>query len=272
MTTDLADRHEIGRISGRREEITVALEVKDLKVYFGGVHAVDGASFEIAEGAITGLIGPNGAGKSTVVDVISGFREPTAGSVVYRGQEIAGWPADRVARAGLIRTFQLSSEFPRLSVMENLLTAMPALKGSTLGGALRGSRHWRRAEAEAVERGHELLERFGLDGRADDYAGELSGGQKRLLELARAVATRPRVLLLDEPFAGVNPTLAREVEEALIALGGEGLTMVLVEHDMGAIERLCKDVVVMAEGCVIARGTMAEIAANREVADAYLGG
>jgi ABC-type branched-subunit amino acid transport system ATPase component len=272
MTTDLADRSEIGRISGRGDEITVALELVDLKVYFGGVRAVDGASFEVAEGVITGLIGPNGAGKSTVVDVISGFRRPTAGSVVYRGSDIASWPADRVARAGLIRTFQLSSEFPRLSVMENLLTAMPALVGTTLVGALRGPRHWRRAEADAVEQGYELLERFGLAGRADDFAGELSGGQKRLLELARAVAARPRVLLLDEPFAGVNPTLAREVEAALIALGKDGLTMVLVEHDMGAIERLCKDVVVMADGQVIARGTMAEIAGNREVADAYLGG
>jgi ABC-type branched-subunit amino acid transport system ATPase component len=272
MSTDLTDRHQVGRISGRGEEVTVALEVRDLKVYFGGVHAVDGASFEIAEGVITGLIGPNGAGKSTVVDVISGFRKPTAGSVIYRGRDIASWAADRVARDGLIRTFQLSSEFPRLSVMENLLTAMPGLAGSTLGGALRGPRHWRRAEAEAVERGYELLERFGLAGRADDYAGELSGGQKRLLELARAVATRPRILLLDEPFAGVNPTLAREVEAALIALGEDGLTMVLVEHDMGAIERLCEDVVVMADGRVIARGTLAEVAANREVADAYLGG
>lgn len=272
MTANLADRYEIGRISGPREEITVALEVLDLKMYFGGVHAVDGASFEVAEGVITGLIGPNGAGKSTVVDVISGFRKPTGGRVVYQGRDIASWSADRVARAGLMRTFQLSSEFPRLSVMENLLTAMPALPGNTLTGALRGARHWRRAEAEAVEHGHELLARFGLDGRADAYAGELSGGQKRLLEIARAVAARPKVLLLDEPFAGVNPTLAREVESALIALREDGLTMLLVEHDMGAIERLCQDVVVMANGSVIARGTMAEVASNAEVADAYLGG
>jgi len=271
MTARAPDRFDIGRIAGAREEVAVALEVVDLKMHFGGVHAVDGASFEVAEGVITGLIGPNGAGKSTVIDVISGFLKPTAGNVIYRDADIAAWPADRVAGAGMVRTFQLSSEFPRLSVMENLLTAMPALRGSTLAGALRGPRHWRRAEADAVARGYGLLERFGLEGRADEYAGELSGGQKRLLEIARAVAAGPRVLLLDEPFAGVNPTLAREVESALAALRADGLTMVLVEHDMGAIERLCEDVIVMADGRVIARGTMAEIAANHEVADAYLG-
>ena len=271
MTADAPERVEVEGIGRARAGGTVAVEVVDLRVHFGGVHAVDGASFEVTEKAITGLIGPNGAGKSTVVDVISGFRKPTAGRVIYRGSDIASWPADRVARAGMVRTFQLSSEFPRLSVMENLLTAMPGLPGSTLGGALRGPRHWRRAEAEAVERGYALLERFGLAGRGDDYAGELSGGQKRLLEIARAVAAGPRILLLDEPFAGVNPTLAREVESALIALRDDGLTMILVEHDMGAIERLCADVVVMGEGRVIARGTMAKIAANREVADAYLG-
>lgn len=271
MTADAKERMEIGRIARAPEAGAVALEVVDLKMYFGGVHAVDGATFEIAEGPITGLIGPNGAGKSTAIDVISGFLKPTAGRVMYDGADIASWPAHRVARAGMVRTFQLSSEFPRLSVMENLLAAMPAQPGSTVGGALRGARHWRRAEAEAVERGHELLERFGLEGRGDDYAGQLSGGQKRLLELARAVAAGPKILLLDEPFAGVNPTLASEVEAALIALREDGLTMLLVEHDMGAIERLCEDVVVMADGRVIARGTMAEIAANREVADAYLG-
>jgi len=272
MSADAAERVDVGRIAHRREAVTIALEVVELRMHFGGVHAVAGASFEIAEGAITGLIGPNGAGKSTVIDVVSGFRKPTAGRVVYQGVDIASWPAHRVARAGMIRTFQLSSEFARLSVMENLLAAMPGLRGSTVGGALRGPRHWRRAEADAVERGYELLERFGLEGRADDFAGELSGGQKRLLEIARAVAARPRILLLDEPFAGVNPTLAGEVESALTGLRDEGLTMVLVEHDMGAVERLCEDVVVMAEGRALARGTMAEIAANREVADAYLGG
>ena len=271
MTADASARADAGQTGRARGRATVALEIKDLKMHFGGVHAVDGASFEIVEGLVTGLIGPNGAGKSTLVDVISGFLKPTAGNVIYQGHDIASWPADRVARAGMMRTFQLSSEFPRLSVMENLLTAMPTLPGSTVGGALRGPRHWRRAEAEAVERGYGLLERFGLTGRADDYAGELSGGQKRLLEIARAVAAGPRILLLDEPFAGVNPTLAREVESALIALREDGLTMMLIEHDMGAVERLCEDVVVMADGRVIARGTMAEIAANREVADAYLG-
>jgi branched-chain amino acid transport system ATP-binding protein/branched-chain amino acid transport system permease protein len=271
VSAEAAERLDVGRIK-RRDELAVALEVVDLKKYFGGVHAVDGASFEVEAGAITGLIGPNGAGKSTLIDVVAGFQNPTAGRVIYRGQDIASWPAHRVARAGMIRTFQLSSEFARLSVMENLLAAMPAMRGATIGGALRGRRYWRKAQEAGLERGYELLKRFGLEGRGDDYAGELSGGQKRLLEIARAVAARPQLLLLDEPFAGVNPTLAREVESVVLSLRDDGLTIVLVEHDMGAVDRLCDDVVVMADGRALARGTMAEISANQEVADAYLGG
>jgi neutral amino acid transport system ATP-binding protein len=262
----------VGRITRNREEVDIALEVAQVRRYFGGVHAVDGASFEVEQGTITGLIGPNGAGKSTLIDVVSGFQKPSSGRVLYHGTEIGSWPAHRVARAGLVRSFQLSSEFARLSVMENLLTAMPDMRGSTIAGALRGRRYWRRAQDAGLERGYALLERFGLGDRADAYAGELSGGQKRLLEIARAVAANPRMLLLDEPFAGVNPTLARDVESVLIGLRDDGLTMVLVEHDMGAVERLCDDVIVMAEGRAIARGTMAEIVANQEVADAYLGG
>jgi neutral amino acid transport system ATP-binding protein len=202
---------------------------------------------------------------------VSGFAKATAGRVMYGGRDIASWPAHRVAQAGLIRTFQLSSEFPRLTVMENVLAAMPTMRGSTFAAALRGARYWRGAEGEAVQRGYELLERFGLESKVDAYAGELSGGQKRLLEIARAVAAGPRVLVLDEPFAGVNPTLAADVEAALVGLRNDGVTMLLAEHDIEVIERLCPDVIVMAEGRVIARGSMPEIVANREVADAYLG-
>jgi ABC-type branched-subunit amino acid transport system ATPase component len=251
---------------------TVALDVRDLLMNFAGVQAVAGASFQIEEGKITGLIGPNGAGKSTVIDILSGFRKPTGGTVQYLGRNIAGWPAHRVARAGIIRTFQLSSEFPRLSVLENLLAAVPGIRGGNLGAALLGRRYWGAEQAQAVAEARERLARFGLGGAEDARAGQLSAGQKRLLELARAVTAKPRLLLLDEPFAGVNPTLAVGIEEAVIALRDEGVTILLVEHEMGAVERLCADILVMANGRVLTRGNMAVIRANPEVVDAYLGG
>jgi ABC-type branched-subunit amino acid transport system ATPase component len=248
------------------------MEVHDLARHFGGVRAVDGASFHVARGTITGLIGPNGAGKSTAVNVITGFVAPSAGRVVFDGQEITGWPAHRIARHGLVRTFQLSSECPRLTVMENLLIASPDVDGTALLGSLVRKRRWRTAERLAVEQARDLLSSFGLGGAEDTYAGELSGGQKRLLEIMRGLMTRPSLLLLDEPLAGVNPTLALEIERLLDSLRQTGLTMVLIEHELGAVERLCDNIVVMALGRVIADGTMAQLRANREVVDAYLGG
>ncbi|MBS1888900.1 MAG: ABC transporter ATP-binding protein [Actinobacteria bacterium] len=248
------------------------LEVRDLHKDFGGVHALAGASFYVEQGTITGLIGPNGAGKSTLINLVSGFTPPGSGQVVYDGEDITGHSAHQIARLGLVRTFQLSSEFARLTVIENLLTAVPDQRGSTVLAALRGKRYWRRAEEESVARAREFLGRFGLTDVEDLYGAELSGGQKRLLEISRALMGRPRVLLLDEPFAGVNPTLAREVEDILRALRDEGMTIVLVEHEMGAIDRLCDTVVVMAAGTVLAEGSMAEIRENQEVVDAYLAG
>ena len=248
------------------------LELHGLVKDFGGVHALTGASFAVRRGAITGLIGPNGAGKSTAIGVISGFQKPTSGRVVYGGVEITGWPAYRIARRGLVRTFQLSSEFARLTVLENMLTAVPGLSGSSIAGALLGKRYWGARETDAVASARNLLERFDLSDIENAYAEELSGGQKRLVEIMRGVMAEPRLLLLDEPFAGVNPTLALQVEQMLTSLRDDGLTLVLVEHEMGAVERLCDTVVVMALGRVLATGTMAEMRANREVIDAYLGG
>lgn len=253
------------------ERAPVALDVRDLRMHFAGVHAVDGASFQVEEAKITGLIGPNGAGKSTVIDILSGFRKPTGGTVRFQGKDIAGWPAYRVARAGIVRTFQLSSEFPRLSVLENVLVAVPNMQGGTLRAALRGRRYWEREQRGAIAEARERLARFGLAEAEDIPAGQLSGGQKRLLELVRAVTVKPRLLLLDEPFAGVNPTLAADIEDALIALKNERMTILLAEHEMGAIERLCADILVMANGRVLTRGSMAAIRANQEVVDAYLG-
>jgi ABC-type branched-subunit amino acid transport system ATPase component len=249
-----------------------ALEVRDLRIDFGGVHAVDGASFTVPPGRITGLIGPNGAGKSTALKLIAGALRPTSGSIVYRGEDIAGRAAWEVARRGLIRTFQLSSEFARLTVIENLLVAAPEQRAVTFLGALRGKRYWGPQQRELVQRARGLLADFDLLSKADEYAGTLSGGQKRLLEMARALMAEPKLLLLDEPLAGVNPTLRLTVEEHLRRLRDQGMTMVMVEHELGAVERCCDSVVVMAQGRVLARGSMEEMRANEEVVDAYLVG
>ncbi len=249
-----------------------ALEVRDLRIEFGGVHAVAGASFSAAAGQITGLIGPNGAGKSTAMKLIAGSLRPSSGAVIYDGENIAGKPAWEVARRGLIRTFQLSSEFGRLTVIENLLVAAPGQRGSTLAGSLRGRRYWRRQQAELIEQARQTLSEFDLLPKADEYAGTLSGGQKRLLEMARALMAKPRMLLLDEPLAGVNPTLRLTVEDHLRRMRDQGMTMVMVEHELGAVERCCDSVVVMAQGRVLATGSMEEMRANEEVVDAYLVG
>jgi branched-chain amino acid transport system ATP-binding protein len=249
-----------------------ALEIEDLHIDFGGVHAVDGASFEIPSGAITGLIGPNGAGKSTALKLIVGALRPTRGRILHRGEDIAGRPAHEVARRGLIRTFQLSSEFAHLTVMENLLVAAPHQRGASLGGALRGKRYWRAHQEDLVERARGLLDEFEMTHATNDYAGELSGGQKRLVEIMRALMAAPDILLLDEPLAGVNPTLRLVVEEHLLRLHDSGLTMVMVEHELGTVERCCNSVIVMAQGRVLARGSMQEMRANQEVVDAYFVG
>jgi ABC-type branched-subunit amino acid transport system ATPase component len=249
-----------------------ALDVRDLRIDFGGVRAVDGATFVVPTGEITGLIGPNGAGKSTAIKLIAGSLRPTSGEILHNGASIAGKPAWEVARRGLIRTFQLSSEFARLTVIENLLVAAPGQRASTFFGALRGKRYWRSQEQELVDRARKLLVDFDLLGKEDEYAGTLSGGQKRLLEMARALMAQPTLLLLDEPLAGVNPTLRLTVEEHLRRLRDQGLTMVMVEHELGAVERCCDSVIVMALGNVLATGSMEEMRANEEVVDAYLVG
>ncbi len=246
------------------------LRVADLRVEFAGVRAVDGASFEVPEARITGLIGPNGAGKSTTLKLIAGSLRPTAGRVWYAGQDVTGRPVHELARHGLIRTFQLSSEFARLTVMENLLVAAPGQRGAGFLGALRGKRYWRAQQAELVGRARRLLTEFSMSRAADQYAGQLSGGQKRLVEIMRALMAEPRVLLLDEPLAGVNPHLRDVIAEHLLRLRDGGLTMVMVEHELGAVERCCDQVIVMAQGRVLAQGSMREMRANEEVIDAYL--
>jgi ABC-type branched-subunit amino acid transport system ATPase component len=248
------------------------LVVRDLKRSFGGVRAVDGVSFRVSRGSITGLIGPNGAGKSTALDVIAGA-PADAGTVEFDGSDVTALAPMRRARRGLIRTFQTSSEFQRLTVIENLLVAAKDHPGETLRGALVLGRHsWRHHERTLVDRARELMAQFQMSDKEDEWAGNLSGGQKRLLEIMRGLMADPELLLLDEPMAGVNPTLARIIEGHLERLGSEGLTMLMVEHELAVVERLCEHVLVMAQGRIISEGTMENVRTDREVLDAYLVG
>lgn len=248
------------------------LAVDGLCKHFGGVRAVDKASFVVDGGGIIGLIGPNGAGKSTALKMIGGAIRPDGGTIEFDGAEVIGQPPHRLAGRGLVRTFQLGGEFSRLTVMENLLVALPRQRGEHLWTALRSRRAWVAEEEAGVERARALLARFELSEHENAYAGELSGGQRRLMEIMRAMMSSPRLLLLDEPMAGVNRGLGRHIEDALLELRADGLTMLMVEHELGCIERVCDRVVVMAQGHVIAEGTMDELRKRQEVLDAYLAG
>jgi branched-chain amino acid transport system ATP-binding protein/branched-chain amino acid transport system permease protein len=258
-----------GQPPGERE---VVLETAGVSREFGGVRAVDGVSFTVRRGTLTGLIGPNGAGKSTLLAMLAGTLPVSGGRIYYQGRDVTHLPAYRRARLGLVRTFQLASEFKRLTVMENLLTAVPDNRGDSFRGALAGRRYWRGDETAAIARAEALLERFGLDGLANSYAGDLSGGQRRLVEIMRALMAGPRVLLLDEPMAGVHPNLARQIGNQLVALCAEGLTVLMVEHELAIMDEFCDPVVAMAEGTVLAEGTMAELRSRSEVVEAYLVG
>jgi branched-chain amino acid transport system permease protein len=250
----------------------VALEVAGLTRAFGGARAVDAVSFSVREGSLTGLIGPNGAGKSTLLAMLAGTLRSSGGRVLYRGHDVTGLPAFRRARLGLVRTFQLASEFKRLTVMENLLSAVPGNRGDSFRGAVLGRRYWREDERAAVARAQALLERFGLAEFADRYAGDLSGGQRRLVEIMRALMAQPRVLLLDEPMAGVHPQLARRIGRELVALCASGMTILMVEHELAIMDEFCDPVIVMADGSVLAEGTMGQLRSRQEVVEAYLAG
>ncbi len=254
------------------EGISFVLEVNDVRRDFGGVKAVDGASFSAQRGKITGLIGPNGAGKSTLMSIIAGAIKPVSGRITFEGRDLTGLPSHRVARAGIIRTFQMSAEFAKLSVIENLLVAPRAQKGESLLGAELGRMYWGRDEQALVDRARDVLDRFAMTAKENELAGNLSGGQKRLLEIMRALMAEPKMLLLDEPFAGVNPSLARQIEQYLLDLRDEGLSMIMVEHELAVVERVCDPVVVMAQGKVISEGSMHDVGAREEVLNAYLVG
>jgi len=253
---------------------TAVLEIDGLQKQFGGITAVDGVSFDVEQGSITGLIGPNGAGKSTTFDLVTGFTRADAGSVRFDGRDVTGLRPHQIAQAGLVRTFQITREFPDMTVLENLMTAPPEQRGESLArSVLPGTRRGViEQERELVDTVWETLDLFEIDHLAEEYARSLSGGQRKLLELARAFLTEPELLLLDEPMAGVNPTLEEKLLDRIHDLRAEGYTFLLVEHDMDLIMEHCDRVVVMHQGAVLAEGEPEEIRDNERVIEAYLGG
>ncbi len=250
----------------------VILQCRGLSRSFAGVQVVGDVSVDFQRGYLTGIIGPNGAGKSTVLAMLAGTLPSSSGQILYEGDDVTSMPAYRRARAGMVRTFQLASEFKRLTVIENLLAAIPAQRGETFRGAVLGRRYWGAQERQAVQRAELQLERFGLQDLADRYAGELSGGQRRLVEIMRALMAEPQVLLLDEPMAGVHPRLAHEIGMQLVRLCAEGTTVIMVEHELSIMDEFCDPVIVLADGHVLAQGTMAALRKREEVVEAYLVG
>ena len=246
------------------------LEVRSVSKRFAGLLAVDRATFDVAPHTITTLIGPNGAGKSTLFNVLTGFERGDGGEVHFAGESIQGRAPHAIARLGMVRTFQLTKALAVMSVVDNMLLAAPNPGERLVLAPIRPA--WRRAEREARDHASALLESFGLAGKAHDYAGTLSGGQRKLLELARALMLRPRMLLLDEPLAGVNRTLGGALLEQIERLRSEeGLTVLLVEHDMDVVMRHSDHVVVMGEGRVIMSGSPDEVRNDQRVIEAYLG-
>ena len=250
------------------------LEIDGLRKTFGGIVAVDDVSFDVEEGTLTGLIGPNGAGKSTTFNLITGMLDPDAGAVRFNGEEITGLQPHEIANRGLARTFQIARELEEMTVLENMMLAPKGQIGESLWRSVmpitRGE--VREQEAAHLDRVWEVIDFFEIDHLADEYAGNLSGGQRKLLEMARALLTDPDVLLLDEPFAGVNPSLEKRLLEHIHELREQGYTFLIVEHDMDLIMNNCERVIVMHQGRVLKDGTPTEIKESEEVIEAYLGG
>ncbi len=248
------------------------IRVENLHKHFGGFHAVDGASLEVTPGSITGLIGPNGAGKTTLFNVIAGVLPPTSGRVYMGDEDITGLPPHALFHKGLLRTFQIAHEFFSMSVRENLMMVPPRQAGEDLWNAWFHRGLIREEEAEIRRRADEVLEFLTINHIAEEKAGNISGGQKKLLELGRTMMTDAKIVFLDEVGAGVNRTLLNTIADAIVRLNQErGYTFVVIEHDMDFIGRICDPVICMAEGKVLAEGTLDEIKANEAVIEAYLG-
>jgi len=263
---------ELLRLGEVANDQRVILSTQGLTKSFHGVTVVSDVSIAVHQGRVTGLIGPNGAGKSTTLAMLAGTLPSTSGQIFFEGRDISGLASNQRANLGLVRTFQLASEFKKLTVLENLVSAIPNQSGDSFWGAMRGRRFWGSEDKQNIERAMELLGGFGLEQYADAYAGGLSGGQRRLVEIMRALLAEPKVLLLDEPMAGVHPNLAHKIGDQLTRLAEGGMTILMVEHELSIMDAFCDPVIVLAEGKVLAQGTMAELRANSDVVEAYLVG
>jgi len=247
------------------------LAARELSKSFDGFQAVRRVSFHVNSREIVGLIGPNGAGKTTLFNIVSRYMPADTGTIQFKGEAVEKLPAHQLARRGLVRTFQISRVFSRMTVLENLCFAAADQYGEALWQAFFSPRRMRAKERELRQRAREMLQYFRLGHMADQYAGSLSGGQRKLLEMARALMTEPDMLLLDEPMAGVNPALKEQLLEHILDLRSRGLTFLIVEHDMDMIMRISDRIIAMAHGEVVAQGEPAAVARDPRVVDAYLG-
>lgn len=249
------------------------LTVKDVHKSFGGVKALDGASLKVKEHSIMGLIGPNGSGKTTLYNVVTGFYPPDMGEVLFRDESLIGLKPYETSLKGLARTFQITRVFPRMTVLENMLVAPTGQKGENLSSAFLKWRDVLNQEVAYAQKALRLLRFLEIDHLRDEYAGNLSGGQQKLLELGRILMMDPKIILLDEPVAGVNPTLAVKIFDKIKDLREEGdMTFVIVEHNMDVVMSFCDEIYVMNKGQVVAEGTPEEIQRDESVIEAYLGG
>jgi neutral amino acid transport system ATP-binding protein len=250
---------------------SLLLEAKGMVKYFGGLRAVNDAYINVPQGSITGLIGPNGAGKTTLFNLLANFIIPDRGEVIFNGQPINHLPPHKIAQKGFIRTFQVARVLSRLSVLENMLLATQKQTGENFFQVWFQQGKLRQEERENKEKAMAILESVGLDAKAKDFAGALSGGQRKLLEIARTLMTEPKLILLDEPAAGVNPTLINQICEHIIQWNQQGISFLIIEHNMDVIMSLCQHIWVLAEGTNLADGTPEEIQNNPQVLEAYLG-
>jgi ABC-type branched-subunit amino acid transport system ATPase component len=247
------------------------LGCKDIHKSFLGVKAVNGATFNVPKGQITALIGPNGAGKTTVVNILSGAMKSDSGSMYVGSVDTTNWESYKIARLGLMRTFQLSRELGDLTVLENLLVAPKHQAGESLFNIYFRPGYWKNEERSNIERALGILDTYGLYELRDSRARELSGGQKKLLEIARGVMAAPSILMLDEPMAGVNPVLIDRIGSYILDLKHQGVTVLMIEHNLNVVEKICDHVIVLAEGNTLATGRLVDLRANAAVVKAYLG-
>lgn len=259
----------VERVPGARKPNPI-LTADKIRREFGGIVAVDVEHFEVQKGSITALIGPNGAGKTTFFNLLTGFDQPNSGQWNFNGKAMNGVASHRTAALGMVRTFQLTKSLTKLSVIENMRLGATDQKGEKWWNGLFAAL-WKGQEEEITERANELLTRFKMDHMRDEYAGSLSGGQRKLLEMARALMTNPTLVMLDEPMAGVNPALKQSLNQHIRGLRDDGMTVLFVEHDMDMVHDISDWVIVMAEGRIIAEGTPDDISSNTAVIDAYLG-